>query len=123
MFGINFSVTTSVAIMTVIMSVYGAGVDVTAKRQTGVGGQVLACTEPGFTGYCATVTTPQNRCILVADPLLIGNISSVLPGRFGNGQDCFYTIGSCSSDLFLISSGGIANLASVFNDNKPTGFQ
>ncbi|KAJ6596312.1 hypothetical protein DFH09DRAFT_1134614 [Mycena vulgaris] len=122
MFGISLSVTSSVAIMTVIMSAYGVGVDVTAKRQTGLG-QVLACTEPGLTGYCATVTTPHNGCIVVADPLLVGNISSVLPARAGNGQDCFYTIVACSSTLFGISSGGITNLASSGNDNKPTGFR
>ncbi|KAJ6615194.1 hypothetical protein B0H10DRAFT_2041700 [Mycena sp. CBHHK59/15] len=122
MFGISLSVTTAVAIMTAIMNVHGLGVDVTAKRQTGLG-QVLACTEPGFTGYCATVTTPQSGCIVVVDPLLVGNISSIRPAMAGNGQDCFYHIVACSSIMFSIPAGGISNLASSGNDNKVTGFR
>ncbi|KAJ7903277.1 hypothetical protein B0H13DRAFT_1882127 [Mycena leptocephala] len=67
----RLSVTTSVAIMTAMMKVHGSRIDsdLTAKRQMELG-QVLACTEPGFTGYCATVTTPQDGCIVVVDPLL-----------------------------------------------------
>ncbi|KAJ7927876.1 hypothetical protein B0H13DRAFT_1860912 [Mycena leptocephala] len=117
MFGIRLSVTTSLAIMTALMQVHGSAIDLTEKRQTGLPGQVLACTEPGFTGYCATVTTPQNGCIVVTDPLLVGNISSILPAHAGNGQDCFYHI----STLFSIF-GGISDLASSGNDNKVTGF-
>ncbi|KAJ6527040.1 hypothetical protein B0H19DRAFT_542755 [Mycena capillaripes] len=120
MFGIRLSVTTSLAIMNAIMQVHGSAVDPTETRPTGPG-RVLACTEPGFTGYCATVTTPQNGCIIVTDPLLVGNISSILPALFGNGQDCFYHIVACSPTMFSIFT-GISDLASSGNDNEVTGF-